>query len=260
MWVVVAWMVLLPLGWALAGAPDIAGFDPLDLDRLPADLAQGAPIAWQALVGAVAVGVLLALGPTARITMHMGTAVHEIGHGLTAAALGGVVSRITMAPDGSGLATTGLPQRARVRVALVSLAGYLAPGILGLASLQMAVAGHGPIWLAYLTGVTVVMLLLAMRSWWAILVAALGAAAGWAVLHVGAGWAATVSIAALAGLYLARGLADTGNQLRALRQGATTDAWRLSRQTGLPARLFAGVQAALALGMAVTGVWLLLPG
>ena len=48
MWVVVAWMVLLPLGWALAGAPDIAGFDPLDFDRLPADLAQGAPIAWQA--------------------------------------------------------------------------------------------------------------------------------------------------------------------------------------------------------------------
>jgi hypothetical protein len=259
MWLLLAWLILLPLAWALAGAPAIAALDWLDGSVVPQMLAHPAPLdSWQLGI-AVALGVVLAVGPTRRVAMHLGTAVHEIGHGITAAALGGVISRITMAPDGSGQATTGLPGRARLRRSLVSLSGYLAPGIVGLASLRMALAGLGTAWLGYLTCVTLVMLLLTMRSLWAALVGVASAVAGWLLVSHAPGPLVTVVVAVLSGVLVARGVADAANQRRAVRAGTQTDAGSLARQTGLPVGLFSGLHQLLAVVMAGTAVWILLP-
>lgn len=260
MWFAIAWLTLLPLAWALAGAPPIAGHDPLIWAVLPGQLGEQAAAGWLALLAAAMVGVLLALGPTSRIAVHCGTVVHEVGHALTAAALGGVVRRITMSADGSGMATTGLPGRAWVRGSLVTMAGYLAPGIVGLASLQMALAGLGLAWLGFLAVLALVMLVLSMRSWWAALVALASATAAWLVVRHGSGELATLVAAALGGLLLARGVADAANQYRLTRRGAArTDATSLARETGLPAGFYAAVHQVAAVAMALGGVWLLLP-
>lgn len=259
MWTALAWIILLPLIWALLGAQPIARVDPLNWSVLPERLADTAPLGPWALAGALAVGALLALGPTARQVMHMGTLVHEVGHGLTAAALGGAVSRITMSPDGSGLATTGLPASARLRPMLVSLAGYLAPAILGLASLRAAQSGAGAAWLAYLTAVTVAMFVLAMRSWWAALVSVSAAVAGWLVVSYAPAWLAATAVAVLAGVLLARSIADAAHQYRSRRDGQPSDARNVSRATGIPAGLVAGLQLAAVLALTGAAGYLLLP-
>jgi hypothetical protein len=69
----------------------------------------------------------------------LSTWVHEMGHGLTALAVGGGFTHIEMFRDGSGLATCWA--KPGVREGLVSLGGLLAPPIVGAAILALV---HGP--------------------------------------------------------------------------------------------------------------------
>jgi len=67
------------------------------------------------------------------------TWVHEMGHGLTALAVGGSFRELSIFGDGSGLASCAAPLG--VPQAMVSLGGLLAPPIVGTAILALV---HGP--------------------------------------------------------------------------------------------------------------------
>lgn len=264
MWALVALILGLPLLWALLGAPDpsarLGAVGLADPDQPWAPLLVAEPIDPTLLLVAAAAGVLLALGRPGRITGHIGTAIHEVGHGLTAAALGGRVKRITMATDGSGMAATSLPARARVRRMAVTLAGYPAPGVVGLACARAASAGYAALWLAVMVAGLALMLLLAMRSAWATAVAIACIAAGWAVLWAAPIWAAGLTVGALSGLLLARCIADATNQHRVLAAGGHPDAAILAEQSPIPAGLFAAIHTLVALMLAGAGMWALLSG
>jgi hypothetical protein len=206
------------------------------------------------LMVAIGAGVLLGVGRGRATTTHLSTLAHEFGHALIAALLGGRIDRITLARDGSGVAHFAFPDARPVRRFLVSFAGYLAPGVFGVACAQVAVAGLGSAWLAYLMVLLGVMLVLTVRSWWGALVAVLLGAAGWAVLALGSGWLAVLVVAGLAGAMVGGGVLDASGQWRLTRSAVATDASSMSAQTGLPARLFAGIQLVCAIALAAAAV------
>jgi Peptidase M50B-like len=95
------------------------------------------------LLAAALVFVVTAFVPFGRTILYplslFTTWVHEMGHGLTALAVGGEFRELSIFSDGSGLASCaalpGVPQ------AMVSLGGLLAPPIVGAAILALV---HGP--------------------------------------------------------------------------------------------------------------------
>lgn len=250
MWTVLALVVLAPIVWALLGAEPIPAVDPWLAEHVPGWLTTPVVVSTTVLMVAIGVGVVLGVGRGRATTTHLSTLAHEFGHALMAALLGGRIDRITLARDGSGVAHFGFPDRRLVRSFLVSFAGYLSPGVFGVACVQVAVAGLGSAWLAYLVVLLGVMLVLTVRSWWGALVAVLIGAAGWAVLALGSGWLAVVVVAGLAGAMVGGGVQDASGQWRLARSAVATDASSLSAQTRLPARLFAGIHLACASALA----------
>jgi hypothetical protein len=259
-WTVLALVLLAPIGWALLGAEPIpslghwisgaaSGLVPEAASGLDPEL-----VPTTTLVLALGAGALLGLGGARFATTHLSTLAHELGHGLTAALLGGRIDRITLAREGSGMAHYTAPRRWRVRRLVVSFVGYLAPGVFGVASVRVALAGHGPGWLAYLVILLGTMLVLTLRSWWAVLLAIVLGAGAWALLALGSAWLATVVVAGLAGALLGGGTVDAAEQWRLARVRGATDAASMATQTGLPVRVFAGLHVVLAVALAGVGI------
>lgn len=249
MWFLLALAVLAPVVWALAGAPRAA-----EVAAWADQLAPGLPSATvpqpAALLATVLLGVLLSVARTRTITGHLSTVVHEFGHGLVAALLGGRIDRIRLHPDGSGVTYHLLPTRRPVRSFLVSAAGYPAPGVLAVATIQVTQVGLASVWLAYLVAVLAVMLLLTLRSWWAVLVALVLGAAGWLVLALGIGPVPSLVTSLLAGLLSGGGAVDAVGQWRGRRESRRSDAQAMAEQTRLPVGLFAGAHVLLAWALA----------
>ena len=258
MWTVLALVLLAPIGWALLGAEPIEALAQLAPEVVHGWLLAPEVVPTRTLIVALVVGSLLGLGGARFATTHLSTLAHELGHGLTAALLGGRIDRITLARDGSGMAHYLFPTRWRLRRLAVSFAGYLAPGVFGVASVRVALAGYGPAWLSYLVVLLATMLVLTLRSWWAVLLALLLGAGAWVLLVLGSGWLATVVVAGLAGALLAGGVVDAAEQWRLARVRAATDAASMAAQTGLPARFFAGLHVGCAVALAGVGFALLL--
>lgn len=257
MWTVLAVVLLAPVVWALLGTPPIQWLGPWVGEHAPAWLATPAPASLTVVVVTMAVGVLLGVGRAAAVTTHLSTLAHEFGHGLTAALLGGRIDRITLDRDGSGTARFAFPGRRPVRRFLVSFAGYVSPGVFGVASALVALAGYAAAWLAYVVVLLGVMLVLTVRSWWGAVVAVLLGATGWGLLALVAGGEssvlATVLVALLSGVLLSGGVRDAVGQWRQSRAMLTTDAASMAAQTGLPTRLFAGLHVACAVTLAGAG-------
>lgn len=250
MWTVPGLVILAPIVWALLGAEPIPAADPWINEHVPGWLTTPVSVSTTALLVAMGGGVVLGVGRGRAATRHLSTLAHEFGHGLTAALFGGRIDRITLARDGTGMAHFGFPARRPVRRFLVSFAGYLTPGVFGVAGVQVALVGLGSLWLAYVVVLLGVMLVFTMRSWWGALVVVLLGAAGWALLAWGSGWLAVVVVAGLAGAMAGGGVVDAIGQWRMTRSAVATDASRMAAQTGLPARLFAGLQLACAIALA----------
>jgi hypothetical protein len=248
-WFVLAVVLVAPIVWGLAGAPLPPAIADLS-DLIPGVLAQSA-VDERTLLAGLLVGTVLGVGRARTATTHLSTVAHEFGHGLTAALLGGRIERIGLHRDGSGVAHTRLPAGRPVRGFMVSAAGYVAPGLLGLASIRVAYEGLAAAWLAYLVAVTVVMLALTVRSWWGVALSIGLAAAGWAVLWLAPGAVAGVVVAALAGALAGGGVVDAISQWRGRRRVRVSDARHMSAQTGLPTGLFAGGHVVVAVGLAV---------
>lgn len=254
MWTLVALVLVAPIVWALAGMPPLEVLQPW-IDRyLPDFLTTPRPAPTSTIMLALVAGLGLGVGRARAATTHLSTVAHEFGHGLTAALLGGRINRITMQRDGSGMAHYQFPRRRPVGQFLVSFAGYVAPAVVGLASLQAALAGMGAIWLAYIAATLGVMLVIAVRSWWgALLAIGLGGAA-WALMSGGAGTVPTVVVAVIAGVLLGGGLMDALDQAATLDRSQRSDAWSMARQTRLNPRLFAGAQVLLVLAAGIMAV------
>ncbi|MGB8020731.1 MAG: M50 family metallopeptidase [Candidatus Nanopelagicales bacterium] len=258
MWTAIAVALLAPVVWALLGTPPIPWLDPWVGGHAPAWLATPVPVSTTPFFATVLVGVLLGVGRAGAVTTHLSTLVHEFGHGLTAALLGGRIDRITLDRDGSGRAHFAFPGRHPVRRFSVSFAGYVSPGVFGVASAQVALAGYAAAWLAYIVVLLAVMLVLAVRSWWGALLAVLLGAGGWGLLALIAGGEsdvpASLLVALVAGVLLGGGVRDAVGQWRQSRGAVSTDAASMAAQTGLPTRLFAGLHVAFAVALAGTGL------
>jgi len=254
MWTVLALALLAPVGWALLGAQPIRAWEPWADQHLPGWLSTPVEVSTQAIVVAVMVGMVLGLGRARVATRHLSTLAHEVGHGLTAALFGARIDRITLSPDGSGMAHFTFPFRRPVLRFAVAFAGYAAPGVFGVASMQVALAGRGTVWLVYMTGLLVTMLVLVVRSWWGALLAVGLGMVGWGLLTFGSGWLATVVVAALAGSLFGGGVVDALGQWQLARSSMATDAASMAAQTRLPVRFWAGVQMAFAVVLAGVGI------
>jgi hypothetical protein len=248
-WLLLALLVLAPVGWALAGAPAAAQLGAWTEDTLPI-LATPDPASTPALMVALLAGAVLGAGRARVATTHVSTVVHEVGHGLAAAALGGRISRLQMRRDGSGVAHTRLPGASPVRRFVVAGSGYPAPGIVALASVQAVLAGLSGLWLAYLVAVLAVMLVLAIRSWWGALLAVVLAGLGAAVVALAPAIAVVLTVAGLAGLVAGGGVMDSVAQWRSRSGGRASDAASMAQQTGMPVGLFAGLHLLLATTLA----------
>lgn len=266
MWMVLAVVLLAPVVWALLGAPAIPWLGPWAGEQLPTWVATPVHVSTTTIGVAILLGALLSVGRARAATTHLSTLAHEFGHGLTAALLGGRIDRITLDRDGSGRAHFAFPGRRPVRRFLVSFAGYASPGVFGLACARAVVAGYGSAWLAYIVALLGVMLMLTVRSWWGALLAVLLGASGWGLLALTAGGQAealaggpigglvAILVAVLAGVLLGGGVLDAMAQWRQSRVAVATDAASMAAQTGLPARLFAGVHVACAFALAGAGI------
>jgi len=254
-WMLLAWAVMLPLGWALAGAPvqpDLpdAAWLPEGADRVWHAVGVRVPVAMGGLVAAGLLGAIVAVGRSRVAATHVSTVAHEFGHALVAALFGARVTGIALRWDGSGTAHYTMVGSRPLLRGMVSLSGYLAPGVLAVACARAASAGAGPVWLAFLCVVVAVMLPLAIRTWWGVVMALGLVGAGLGVLQWAPPAAATLLVAGLAGLLAGGGLVDARTQWRARRLEPHSDAASLAGQTGLPVGFFAGFHVLASAGLA----------
>lgn len=256
-WFLLAVLVVAPIAWAVVGAPGSQGVSAW-LGEVAPSLVPVSSVSTAALVAAVALGTVLGAGRARVATTHVSTLAHEFGHGLTAAALGGRITRLRMQPDGSGMAHTTIPAGRPGRSFAVSAAGYVSPGVLALASMQATGAHLATLWLAYQVAVIAVMLVLAIRSWWGALIAAGLGVGGWAIIVLTPAAFDALAVAGLAGVLAGGGVVDAAAQWRGRASTPRSDAQAMGRQTGLPVGLFAGLHLLAALGLAgatVTQPW-----
>ena len=115
-------------------------------------------------------GVLVAGTPLHTAARYLSTVVHELGHAFTAGLLGGRPKNITIATNGSGLATYQPPITwGRFRASIVSLAGYPAPPIAAIAAVQAVQGGHTKAWFAFSAGTLALAIVMLIRNFWGFL-------------------------------------------------------------------------------------------
>lgn len=190
----------------------------------------------------------------------LSTWVHEMGHGLTALAVGGQFVRLEIFADGSGLATTAA--RAGWRTAAISAGGLLAPPLLCALILSL-IRGPGRAFL-FLGGLAAA--LIASLVFWVRSVVGLVAMPGLAlVLVTGARFGVgrlRMVVAELVAVVL--GLDTLGRTLGYLfvsrvEAGATaggrSDVAGIADALGGPYWLWGGLVAAIALALLGGGLW-----
>ena len=116
--------------------------------------------------------------------------------------------------------------------------------------MRAATAGVAALWVAYLVAVIAVMLVLAIRSWWGLLVSLGLGGAGWALVALAPDVVVVSLVAGLAGLLAGGGTIDAWQQWRTRGTGSDSDAHTMAVQTRLPVGLFAGTHLAMAVGLA----------
>lgn len=188
----------------------------------------------------LALGVVLAtvlVRPAWALARNAVTAVHEMGHVVVARLCGRRIQGIRLHTDTSGLAVTrGKPRGPGM--ALTALAGYPAPGLVGLALAWAGTTGRSGAALLLLAGLLLVALVLVRNAWGLVVVAASLLGTG-AVLLEGSATAATAAALVL-GAFLAIGsLRSAWDVARAHMDGdaAQSDAVSARDALALPAPL-----------------------
>jgi len=191
-------------------------------------------------------------------TRHMVTLVHEGAHAVAALVTGRRLVGIRLHSDSSGLTVSrGRPTGLGMVVTIA--AGYIGPGLLGLAAARLLGAGHavGLLWL--LLGL-LALLLVQIRNWfglWSVLVSgAVVLAVSWRL----PGAAQSTFAYVLAWFLLLAAprpvLELQGSRRR--RRSPSSDADQLARLTGVPAIGWVGLFLAVTVGSLGLGGWWLL--
>jgi hypothetical protein len=212
---------------------------------------------WGSIVAFV-LGGAACFTPAWQAMRHLVTFLHETGHAVVALWLGGRVRRITLAADGSGLATYALPLGwGLLRRTAATAAGYLAPGFAGVVAAAAVPGGVSRVFLAAGAVWFAAAVPLLVRSGFGWRVGVVGAAAWWIVLRYSPGWAPGGIAAALGGILTVGAVRASVIQLRALDLDES-DAGTIGTSLHLPARLVAAVQTLLCTASVVYAAYLLI--
>ncbi len=219
---------------------------------------QEAPPVW-VVVATALVGLLMVadrrLWPRTR---HLITTAHEGSHGLAALVTGRRLAGIRLHSDSSGVAVSK-GRGTGPGMVFMLLAGYIGPGLVGLATSALLAAGYAVavLWLllALLTG-----LLVQIRNWfglWSVLVTG--------AVMLGVSWFAPEqwqsAFAYLVIWFLLLGAPRPVVELyrsRRRTRASGSDANQLARITGIPAIIWIGVFLAVTVGALGVGSWWLL--
>jgi hypothetical protein len=187
------------------------------------------------------VGLVLVTMPNAwRVTRNVVTIAHEGAHGVAALVSGRRLAGIRVHSDTSGL-TVSRGRSSGPGMVVTAAAGYVGPGLLGLAAAYLLRSNHavGVLWLAVLL---LGLMLLQIRNFYglyAVLVAGVGvfAVSWWASEH----WQSLVAYTGVWFLLLAapRPVLELQGQRRRGR-GSSSDADVLGRLTHLPGLIWVG--------------------
>jgi hypothetical protein len=237
---------------------------PVDLDLLTeiwrrATTTQPAPPAGVVVATALVAALVVVAPGSWRVARHGVTLVHEAGHATAAVLTGRRLAGIRLHSDTSGL-TTSVGRPRGPGMVLTALAGYVAPGLLGLAAAWLTSRGWavGMLWclLALVAAIG-----LGIRNWfglWSVLVtgALLLGVTWWAPPQ----WQTAVAYAVTWFLLLAAPRPVVELQRTRRRGPRTSDADVLSRLTRVPAIVWVAVFLAVTVGSAVAGGSLLVGG
>ncbi|TVT35015.1 M50 family metallopeptidase [Amycolatopsis rhizosphaerae] len=222
--------------------------------------AQPGPTAWVPVVtGAVALLLVLSGAPW-RWARNLVTIVHEAGHALMALLAGRRLQGIKLHSDTSGVTVSrGKPHGPGM--VLTSLAGYPAPGLLGLAFAALLEAGRITVLLT-IAALLLLGVLVMIRNAYGVL-SVLVTAGGLALLALVAGPEVQAWFVYLITWFLLfGGLRPVFELQHKRRRGAArdSDADQLARLTAVPAGLWVLILVVLALTcLLVGGAWLLEP-
>ena len=201
---------------------------------------------------------LLVWGPGAwPITRHVVTIAHEASHGLVAFLSGRKLHGIRLHSDTSGL-TVSAGRTTGLGMIMTTAAGYVGPGLLGLAAAAL-LANHRAVGLLWVLLILLALLLIQVRNWfglWSILICA-------AVMLGVSWWLAPQTQSAFAYvltwfLLLAAPRPVLELQVHRRRTGArSSDADQLARLTFLPAIVWVGLFLVVTVGaLAVGARWM----
>lgn len=206
-----------------------------------------------AVLALIAVGFVVLAWPATRMVL---TVVHEAGHAIAAVLTGRRLTGIRLHSDTSGLTVSrGRPRGPGMVVSL--LAGYLAPGLVGLGAAGLLAAGRAALALAVLVVVLAAMLLM-IRNFFGlgVLVIGVGVVGGmvWYFEPVQQSWAAYVLTWTLL-LAAPRPVLEMSRQ-----RSRNSDAAQLARITRTPAAVWIVVFLFGTIASLVAGVGVLVPG
>lgn len=218
----------------------------------------GLPI--EAVLGAVALGVLVVVAPPLWRVLRVGvTVVHELGHAVVGILAGRTFTGLVLRPDMSGHVVTVGRSRGAGRV-LTTWAGYPAPALVGTGLVVASWAGWAPPVLA-LGGLLLLAGLVRVRSLYSgVVMVATTTAVGW-LWWRGAEPVQALALLAVGVLLLLGAWRHLGATVG--RSGSDSDAAVLGRLTPLPAPLWTGsfvLVLAAASWLAIRVLWGALDG
>ena len=214
---------------------------------------QPAPSGWVMAMTAVLAALLVWAPGVWPLTRHVVTIAHEAAHGLAALISGRRLHGIRLHSDTSGL-TVSAGRPTGPGMILTTAAGYVGPGLLGLAAAAM-LAHHRAVGLLWALLILLALLLIQVRNWfglWSILFSAavVLAVSWWLEPQVQSAFAYTLTWFLLLAaprpvLELARHRRGSG--------GTSSDADQLARLTRLPAIVWVGFFLAVTVGALALG-------
>lgn len=213
----------------------------------------------QAVAAGVVAGVLAVFSPAWRLSRGWVTLAHELGHALSAIVAEGRVRRIRVSFDTSGVTEwSGASVERRIPRGFVAWWGHPAPGALAVGLAVGVGLGHEVVTAAILGGLTAVVAVVWVRSWWGLVVSGvLGVAASLAAT-TGESVAAGV-VSAVAVLWALGGLRAAIGSARHVRRSDGSDQAVLAEVLWLPVAFWAVTMIVISGAAVATTGALLLP-
>ncbi|HVV09037.1 M50 family metallopeptidase [Amycolatopsis sp.] len=222
--------------------------------------AQPDPTVWVPFVTGGLALLLVLSGSPWRLARNVVTIVHEAGHGLIAVLVGRRLQGIQLHSDTSGV-TLSRGKPTGPGMALTSLAGYPAPGLLGLAFAGLVAANRITVLLG-LAALLLLGVLVMVRNAYGVLSVVLTAVGLGVVALVAGPEVQSWFVYLITWFLLFGGIRPLFELQRKRRRGAARDSDidQLARLTGVPAALWLLIVGVLGLScLLVGGIWLLEP-